>query len=216
MRADFHAELGHFRVELAEMCDLAADAMERAVRALLDLDLSLAEQVITDDAELDRRAARCDEHARTLLALQSPVARDLRIVVSGIRAAERLNRMGDLARHVAEIARRRHPHPAVPDELVPGFAEMGRLAVAAARATRYAMTASEETHADAQDRADDQTDRLRRELLTRVGRPEAGFSVQAGIDVALLTRYVERFADQSVQVTRQVDYVVTGESPHPS
>ena len=94
MRAVFHGELEQLGVELATMCGLAADAMEKASRALLGSDLVLAEQVISDDEELDAAQARCEEHAFVLLALQAPVARDLRLVVSAIQAAEKIERMG--------------------------------------------------------------------------------------------------------------------------
>jgi phosphate transport system protein len=126
MRAVFNGELEQVGVELATMGGLAADAMEKATRALLRSDLVLAEQVITDDEELDAAQARCEEHTFRLLSLQAPVARDLRLVVSAIQAAEKIERMGDLARHVAELTRRRHPACAVPGELGARFGEMAR------------------------------------------------------------------------------------------
>ena len=94
MRAVFHGELEQLGVELATMCGLAADAMDKASRALLGSDLVLAEQVISDDEELDAAQARCEEHAFVLLALQAPVARYLRLVISAIHAAEKIERMG--------------------------------------------------------------------------------------------------------------------------
>ncbi|WP_028937704.1 phosphate signaling complex protein PhoU [Pseudonocardia spinosispora] len=214
MREDFHGELDQLRDELALMCGLACSAMERAVQSLLDVDLSLAEQVISDDDEIERLAMQCDERACTLLALQSPVARDLRTVISGLRAAEKIKRMGDLAQHVAEVVRRRHPEPVVPEELAVKFAAMGHNAVAVARATQRAITAPAKVRAPSQERADDRTDELQAELLADVSRAESGYSVRIGVDVALVARFIERFADQAVAVTRQLDYVVTGEPPH--
>jgi phosphate transport system protein len=213
MRMVFQGELVQLGVELAAMCGLAAEAMERATRALLRCDLVLAEQVISDDDVLDAARARCEDHALRLLSLQAPVARDLRLVVTSIRAAEKIERMGDLARHVAQLARRRHPACAVPAGLTGQFAEMGRLAVAAGRRVQEIIAAPMEEHFAEQDRADDRIDELHREILNAVQDPASGCSVRDGVDVALLVRFFERFADQAVSVTRRLDYVVTGAVP---
>jgi len=213
MRTGFHGELEQLGVELATMCGLAAEAMEHATRALLRSDLRLAEQVITADEQLDVLRDRCEEWALRLLSLQAPVARDLRRVVTAIQAAEKIERMGDLARHVAEIARRRHPACAVPAGLAGRFAEMGRLAAGAARAVQQIIAAPTEEHFAEQARADDRIDVLQREILTEVNRTGAGYTVRDGVDVALLARFVERFADQAVSVTRRLDYIVTGAVP---
>ncbi len=213
MRAVFHGELEQLGVELATMCGLAAEAMENATRALLGSDLVLAEQVITDDEELDAAQARCEEHAFVLLALQAPVARDLRLVISAIQAAEKIERMGDLARHVAELTRRRHPACAVPTDLAARFGDMARLAVAAARRVQDIIAAPIQEHFTEQDRADDRIDELHRDILNAVHGDASGRSVRAGVDVALLARFVERFADQAVSITRRLDYIVTGVAP---
>lgn len=125
MREAYHVELERLADKLAEMCGMAAVAMERATTSLLETNLPLAEQVITDDQKIDDARARCEEQAYALLALQAPVATDLRTVLAAIHAAESLERMGDLALHVARAARRRHPEPVLPEEVAPYFAEMG-------------------------------------------------------------------------------------------
>src|ERR1041384_4186754 len=133
MREAYHVELEQLADELAGMCSMVGDAMERATRALLDADLALAEQVIGDDTKVDEARSSCEEHAYALIALQAPVATDLRTVLAAIHAAESLERMGDLALHVAKAARRRHPQEVLPDQARPYFAEMGRVAVELAR-----------------------------------------------------------------------------------
>jgi phosphate transport system protein len=213
MREIFHGQLAALGAELSTMCGLVCAAMERATRALLDTELVLAEQVITGDAEIDHRGARCEEHACTLLALQAPVAGDLRTVVMAIRVCERIARMGDLARHIAEIARLRHPHCAVPAELIGQFADMGALAIAACRDLEHLIAAPTGTHTPAQERADDHIDRLHRLVLEMISHADPPHPIQTGVDVALLARYFERFADQAVAITRQLDFVVTGEMP---
>ena len=131
MREAYHVELEELAVELAEMCSMVGNAMELATRALLEADLGLAEQVIGDDSKVDDARSACEEHAYALLALQAPVATDLRSVLAAIHAAESLERMGDLALHVAKASRRRHPQHVLPEQVQPYFAEMGRVAVEA-------------------------------------------------------------------------------------
>lgn len=213
MRTVFHGELEQLGVELAMMCGLAGDAMENATRALLRSDLFLAEQVISDDEQLDAARVQCEELAFKLLLLQAPVARDLRLVVAGLQAAEKIERMGDLARHVAEIARRRHPECAAPPELTDQFAEMGRLAALAVRRVQQIIVAPTDEHFAEQDRADDRIDELQREVLTAIHGNDERYAARDGIDVALLARFFERFADQAVSVTSRLDYIVTGSVP---
>jgi phosphate transport system protein len=213
MRAVFRGELEQLGVELSRMCGLAGEAMDKATRALLRSDLALAEHVISEDRGLDAARARCEDRAFVLLSLQAPVARDLRLVVSSIQAAEKIERMGDLARHVAELARRRHPSRAVPADLTRQFSEMGRLAVAAARRVQEIITAPTHEHFVEQDRADDRVDELQREILNAIQDVASGCSVRDAVDVALLARFFERFADQAVSVTRRLDFIVTGAVP---
>ena len=118
------------------MCGLAGVAMERATQALLQADLVLAEQVITDHEQIVALSARAEEAAFVLLALQAPVAGDLRAIVSSIQIVADVDRMGALALHVAKIARRRHPQHALPEEVNGYFAEMGRVAVELGNARR--------------------------------------------------------------------------------
>ncbi|MCU1661521.1 MAG: phosphate transport system protein [Pseudonocardiales bacterium] len=213
MRVRFDGELEQLGVDLTAMCRLAGDAMEQATGALVRADLAMAEQVIAGDSKLDALRALCEDRAYALLALQAPVARDLRLIVTGLQAAEKIDRMGGLACHVAEIVQRRHPRSAIPPELCGTFAEMGRLAVQAARAIEHTIANPLESQLPERERADDRTDELHRELLTTISRKDSSYRVQTGVDVALLSRFFERFADQAVAVTRRMDFVVTGTTP---
>ena len=195
------------------MCGMARAAMEHATKAMVEVDLSLAEQVITDDAGIQRVGEQCAEHACALLALQAPVARDLRTVVTAIQAAEKIGRMGELARHIAEIVRLRHPLPAAPAELIDTLAKMGGLAVVASQRVEESIAAPSGVLSAHSERADDESDRLHHEVVERVKHANPPYPVQVGVDVALLARFFERFADQAVGITRRLDYVVTGERP---
>jgi len=129
MRTAYHEQLDALTNQLGEMCGLAGIAMERATQALLQADLVLAEQVITDHEQIAAMSVKAEEAAFVLLALQAPVAGDLRAIVSSIQIVADVDRMGALALHVAKIARRRHPQHALPEDVNGYFAEMGRVAV---------------------------------------------------------------------------------------
>lgn len=213
MRANFHGELAQLGAELTLMCELVADAMDQATRALLRNDLVLAEQVISGDTRIDDLRAQAEEDAYRLLLLQAPVARDLRLIVTGIRVGEKIERMGGLACHIAELARRRHPESAIAPEMVAGFAEMGQLAARMARSVAQTIADPLEEQAAQRDRDDDRIDELQRELLAAAVHRDGPDAVRIGVDVALLTRFYERFADQAVSVARRLDYIVTGVVP---
>lgn len=213
VREVFHGELERLGADLAGLCGLVRTAMANATQALADTDLGLAERVIGADDEIDLLAERCADHAHALLALQAPVARDLRVVVTAIQATEKIARMGKLARHVAEIIRLRHPNPVAPTEIIDRLARMGRLAVTACARVEHSIAEPHAVLSARLERADDETDQLQREVVDLVSNADPPYPVHVGVDVALLARYFERFADQAVGITRRLDYVVTGQRP---
>lgn len=213
MREAYHVQLQQLADELAGMCSMVGDAMELATTALLDVDLGLAEQVIGDDAKVDDARSACEEHAYALLALQAPVATDLRSVLAAIHAAESLERMGDLALHVAKTARRRHPKPALPEQVRPYFAQMGRVAVALARQAEQVILSKDVAQARALEDADDEMDDLHSHLFTVIMDRDWPHGVATAVDVTLLGRFYERFADHAVSVAKRVVFVVTGRMP---
>src|SRR5919197_4817553 len=213
MREAYHVELEQLADELARMCSMVGDAMELATRALLEGDLGLAEQVISDDTKVDDARSTCEEHAYALLALQAPVATDLRKVLAAIHAAESLERMGDLALHVAKAARRRHPQPVLPEQVRPYFLEMGRVAVALARQAEQVIVSKDIEQARALEDADDEMDDLHKHLFTVIMDRDWPHGVAAAVDVTLLGRFYERFADHAVSVARRMVFVVTGKMP---
>lgn len=213
MREQFHEKLRALGVQLAEMCAMAADELRLATRALLEQDLSAATEVLSADERLDRARDRCEQATLELLALQAPVARDLRTVLAAVYCADRIERMGDLARHIAELVRREHPNPVVPPPLVAAYAELGRLAGVMA-AELQALIEDTSAHGVAALRStDDQVDDLHEQLMSQVTSPEWTHGVRDAVNVAHLARYYERFADQAVSVARRVDFVRTG-VPH--
>jgi len=213
MREVYQEQLGELAEELAAMSNMVGTAMERATTALLEADLTLAEQVIEEDVQVDEVRARAEEQAFGLLALQAPVAGDLRTVISTIHAAEDMERMGDLALHVAKAARRRHPQPVLPEPVKPYFAEMGRVAVDLAQRAAEVIRSRDVDAARDLENADDAMDDLHRHLFSVMMSPDWSHGVAAAVDVTLLGRFYERFADHAVAVARRVVFTVTGSMP---
>lgn len=197
--------------ELVQITTLVGSAMNRATQALLDADLTLAESVIAADAQIDTLASDIEERCFDLIAIERPDAADLRMAIGALRIAASLERMGDLAEHVAKQARLRYPRLSIPQELRGTFAEMGGLAEAIVSKTG-AVIATRDVGLTADiARHDEQVDRLHRELFTIVLSSSWTHGVEAAIDVTLLSRYYERYADHAVSVTRRVVTFVTGE-----
>ena len=215
MRVAYTEQLSDLTGELAAMCGLAEVAMQRATQALLQADLALAEQVIGENDRIDEMRVQCEEKAFALLALQSPVAGDLRIVVSGIHIVADVERMGQLALHVAKIARRRHPAHVLPEDVRGYFAEMGKVAVAQAAKTREVLLSRDLDEAAALEIGDEPMDDLHKHLFSVMMDREWPHGVAAAVDVTLLGRFYERYADHAVEVARRVVFLVTGKLPEP-
>ena len=210
MRTVFHEQLDALTAAVAEMCALAGRAMQGATQALLQADLVLAEGVIGEHDTIMLTAARAEQDAFALLALQAPVAGDLRVVVASLKNIADAERMGVLALHVAKIARRRHPAHALPGEVNGCFAEMGRIAVDLGDDAKDVVQSGDPRKA-AQLRHDDAAmDDLHRHLFSLLMDQQWKHGVVAAVDVTLLGRYYERFADHAVEIGRRVIFQATG------
>lgn len=196
--------------QLADMCAMAAEAIKHASEALLEADLAMAECVIARQQSIVALDAHVEETAFALLALQAPVATDLRAIVSAIRIVADARRMVELAAHVAEIARRRHPNLAIPPDVLPYIAAMGDAAEALAIGAREVLVAQDSCRAAQIRRDDDAMDELHRQLLAVLMDPGWTQGVAAAVDATLLGRFYERFADHAVQIARRVIFQATG------
>jgi phosphate transport system protein len=212
MRDEFRADLALVSQLLVEMAEEARTAMRRATVALLEGDQTEAEQVAASDNEIDALYNRVEERTYDLLARQAPVASDLRAVITALHVASDIERMGDLAEHIAEIAQRRHPAIAVPEELRPVIREMAAVADRIAAKSVAVLSTSDAERAAELERDDDQMDDLHRQLLAFMLGAAWRHGVEAAIDGALLGRYYERFADHAVNAGNQVVFLVTGET----
>ncbi|WP_210479615.1 phosphate signaling complex protein PhoU [Naasia sp. SYSU D00948] len=211
MREVFQEQLTDVRERLVTIAELVAVSIERATAAFNDSDVSLAEQVIADDHQIDELALGLDELAINILARQQPVARDLRIVVSALRISASLERMGDLSSHIAQLARYRFPDKVVPKSLRSTFAEMGRLDVSLARKVVELLRTEDVELAEQIRTEDDSVDELHLSVFDKVlGETWKGAAVDT-VDATLASRYHERFADHAVSIAKKVQYLATGD-----
>lgn len=210
MRERFQQDLRSLAASIAEMCEQAGLAMDRATQALLQADLELAEQVITELREIAPAVAGIEDDAFRLLVLQAPKAGDLRAIVSSLKNVADVQRMHALALHVAKMARQRHPSHAVPEDVNGYFAEMGRIAVDLGNDARDVVLSGDPSKAAQLDDDDDSMDDFHRHLFTILMGQDWEHGVAAAVDVTLLGRYYERFADHAVEIARRVIFQATG------
>lgn len=211
MRKVFQAELTQVGEELIEIGTLVSEAMEKAVTAFESADTELAQDVIAADARIDFLQNDLDERAIDILALQGPVASDLRMIVGALRMSASLERMGDLARHVAQLARLRYPANVIPGPLAETFRELAHLDIDIAKKVTRLLETRELALATEIQSADARVDELHLSVFKAIAAPDWAESPSTTVDVALASRYFERFADHGVSVARKVTYLVTGQ-----
>jgi phosphate transport system protein len=217
MRDAYHEELDSLTGRLVEMTRLVRSAISRATTALLDSDLQLAESVISQDAEVNRLFKEIEASIFDLMARQQPVAGDLRIVITALRMGTDLERMGDLAEHIAKVARLRHPDSAIPAVLRATIVEMGQIAERLITKAGSCIASHDVESALELEADDDAMDKLHRRLFKVLLAKDWQYGVEPAIDVTLIGRYYERYADHAVRVARDVVYLVTGtHDPEPA
>jgi len=211
MREVFQSELTEVQTRLVEISESVTHIMEKASEAFLGSDVARADEAIALAELTESRALALDELVIRILARQSPVARDLRILVSALRMSASLERMGALAGHIAAIARYRYPGSAIPAMLRPTFEEMGRLDIELARRVTVLLKNTDVDLARLIQGEDARVDELHRQVFDIVlGKDWKENSVYT-VDVTLASRYHERFADHVVDISSKVSYLTTGE-----
>jgi len=211
VRESYREELDDINHCLVEMTNSVGSAMSTATTALLDADVALADLVIAGDEHIDAVRVSVDERCFTLLARQQPVATDLRAITTAMATVQDLERMGDLAQHIAKVARMRFPDPAVPQEVRPIFLEAGHVAESLVAKTGTIIARRDVDAAIALEAEDDLMDKLHQQLFRELLSKDWPHGIESAIDITLLGRYYERFADHAVSVARRVVYLVTGE-----
>ncbi|KGA15347.1 hypothetical protein GM50_17410 [freshwater metagenome] len=210
IRSVFQDELDSVSQTLFELSVMVSDSMSKATRALMTKNLPLAEEVISYDEKIDTVQHDLDARIIDIIARQQPVASDLRALVTALRMSADLERMGDLADHVAKVVRLRHPAAAVPDQLISLIESMGVTAEKIAAKTGVVISTRDTTLAAQVEKDDDEMDLLHRQLISALIAPTWEHGVETAIDLTLLGRYYERYADHAVSVARRVIFLVTG------
>ncbi|SFI20640.1 MULTISPECIES: phosphate signaling complex protein PhoU [Microbacterium] len=211
MRGVFHQSLEDVQGRLVEIADLVTVAIEKATRAFATSDVSLAEDVIEQDRVIDEKAIALDELAIEILARQQPVARDLRIVVAALRVSASLERMGDIAEHIAQLTRMRFPERAIPKGLKNTFTKMGLLDVEVARTLAELLRTENLALVDVLRTSEDRLDDLHLSVFEKVLSDNWQGEAAATVDATLASRYLERFGDHAVSVAKKVAYLATGD-----
>ena len=212
MRTAYFDQLDSIVDELVDMTQVVQVAVARATQALLTADAEIAERVISDDAAIDAARERVEARSFELLALQQPVASDLRMLVAALRMVADLERMGDLSVHVAKVARLRVPQVAVPAEIVPTIERMATVAEKMVGTVAGIIAERDVEGARRLEEDDEEMDQLRRSSFRLMLADSWPHGVEPAVDIALLGRYYERIADHAVSLARRVVYLVTGET----
>lgn len=211
MRGVFHQSLEDVQGRLVEIADLVTVAIEKATRAFGTSDVGLAEDVIEQDRIIDEKAIALDELAIEILARQQPVARDLRIVVAALRVSASLERMGDIAEHIAQLTRMRFPERAIPKGLKGTFTKMGLLDVEVARTLAELLRTENLALVEVLRASEDKLDDLHLSVFEKVLSDNWQGETGATVDATLASRYLERFGDHAVSVAKKVAYLATGD-----
>jgi phosphate transport system protein len=210
IRSMFQEELDGVSQSLVDLSNMVSDSIHKATKALIEADLKIAEEVISHDEKIDLYQHDLDTRIIDIIARQQPVASDLRALVTALRMSADLERMGDLSHHVAKIARLRHPEKVLPPELNDLVNHIGSVAENISRKIPTVIETRDTELALQLERDDDEMDKLHRQLIGSMSNNTWAHGVESAIDVTLLGRYYERFADHAVSVSRRVYYLVTG------
>jgi len=205
----FHRHLDDLNDLLVDMARRVEAAMRQASTALLETDEAVAEEVVAADREINALQFQVDDRIVALVTQYDPVASDLRLILGAVRIAVDLERMGDMAKHVAKTVILRAPIPVIPESLREDFTAMSRAAVRIAAKLVDILTDHDQLQAAQMGLDDDELDAVQERIYGQL--PDFGYGPQAAVDAALLARFFERFGDHAVRVSHQVVYLVTGD-----
>jgi phosphate transport system protein len=216
MRIAYGEQLAAIEDALLSMTRLVQQSVDQATHALLEADMEAADAVVTGDLVIDQVRDTIEDQVYELLALQQPVAGDLRMLLATARMIADLERMGDLAVHVAKVAKMRYPAVAIPDEMLPTMQRASEVAIAMVGELTKIIGERDLSAVAAIEARDEEMDQLRRQEFRIILSDSWSHGVEPAIDLALLGRYYERIADHAVTLARRIVYLVTGEPAHSS
>ena len=213
MRTAYQHQLETLKSGLQDLLQQATHNLQLATSALLNADLSAAEHVISGADKLSVDAHEMAVLSFDLLALQAPVASDLRQVVSAMNSVNDARHMTMHALHIADLARDHHPDCCVPDEAIDLIESMAKLATAEGNTAVQVLDELDIVTARWLSERHLRMHDYREAALALVRTPSCTFSPRQAADLALLAHYLERFGDYAVDAAQRVIYLVTGEDP---
>lgn len=214
LRPEFHHELDEIRNEIARLGSSVVELIPRVTEILLQQDLEGAEYVLRADDEIDARSIDIEERALTLLALQAPVARDLRQVAAALKLAPEIERSADLCSNICKAARRIYGHGL--DPKVRGIIQrMSDQAHQEYKEVIEAYLAVDPVRAAALPDMDSFLDGLQRQFIAQIFESHAAglIDLQVAVQLALVARFYERLGDHAVNISQRVRYIASGWLP---
>lgn len=210
MREVFQQSLREVQDRLVEIAELVSVSIEDATAAFGTSDAALAEKVIDETEQIEDLASKLDQLTIDILARQQPVASDLRLMVGALRMSASLERMGDLAQHIAELARYRYPESAVPKGLKKTFARMAEVDVKMASKVVELLRTQEQHMINEVRDLDDELDELHAKVFEKVLSDKLADNPVGVVDATLASRYHERFGDHAVAIAKYVQFFLDG------
>ncbi len=194
--------------ELVRLAELAHEAADRAAVAIANADLTAAYEVLALEEQLQEGHGACENRAVILLALEAPVARDLRQVVSALQIADDLSQLSWLLGRIADTAVQHYPHPVAPPALLPILTSIAHTVTAITAATVRAIAAdtSPPLPIDPDPTLREHHDRV----LKTVSAPDWPLDSAAAVDIALLVHHYERCAEHCLRIGRRMTFFHTG------
>lgn len=214
LRPEFHADLEHVRVEIAQLGASVVELIPRVTNILLQQDLEGAEYVLRGDDEIDARAVEIEDRALKLLALQAPVASDLRNLAAALKLAPEMERSADLCCNLCKAARRIYGHSLDP-KLRGVIQRMSDQAHQEYKKVVEAYIANDEVAAAAIADMDELLDDLHRQMIQQIFESHAAGAIdlQVAVQMAMVARFYERLGDHAVNISQRVLYITTGWMP---
>ena len=213
LRKNYHHELDQARSDLALLAARVAERIAQATQVLLDSNLERAEELIKGDAEIDAAAVEIEEHCIEILALQAPVAGELRQVLALMKMIAEVERSGDLVANLCKAARRMYGHEL--DPRIRGIITlMGKQSQAIYTAAIEALQHNDASKAAALDDMDAYLDALQKQFIAiMIESKNVNVDLEMAVQLAMVARFYERIGDHAVNVGERVMYTVTGKVP---
>jgi phosphate transport system protein len=210
-RIHFQEELEALEVQALGALDMVVEAIDRALEAVEHRDSELAAMVVADDDRIDGRYLEVHQGVLSLLALQAPVATDLRIVAALLHVIKHIERMGDQCVNICKLVPLDGHEPPVHAEIVATILLMGRQARSLVEQAKQAFARRDVALAQDLVRQDDEIDRLNRAVFDKaIEIGDDADTREWAMHMMLVARAIERIGDNAVDIGEQTAFVVTG------